>query len=332
MYQIRWTILWMGVALAVIAVPKIVSSPYYLDVLIKILLWGGLASAYNISGGYGGQFSLGHAAFLGLGAYASTILFTRFEISPWLGVLAGMLVASALALALGWVCLRLRGPFLGLASLAFMQVTFIAATNLRSLTNGSEGIVIPFRPAFANMIFADKGSYFYLFLAYCAGTIFVTKLISQSRLGYYLIACREDQDAAAALGVNTTAIKISGLVISAALTAIGGTLYAQYVLYIDPHSLISFAVSIQFPLIAVVGGLGTVYGPLVGAFLMIPLSEILRSNLSGLISGLDLAMYGILLTVVVLFLPEGVLVEVRRQLRKARARIGGTDVANLESL
>lgn len=290
--------------------------------IVLILLWATLAEAYNISGGFGGQFSLGHSAFLGIGAYTSTILFWKLGISPWLGVIPGALLAAVVALMLGGVTLRLRGPFLGLASLAFTEVAHIIAVNWRSLTRGSEGIGIPYQPSLAGMVFATKAEYYYLALALASGTVLITWLISRSRLGYYLIAVRENQEAARALGIYTTKIKVIGLVISALLTAVGGTFYAQYIMYIDPTSLISFDMSIKFPLIAVVGGLGTVWGPVLGAAIMIPLSQILRSTLSGSVSGLDLALYGALLILVVLYMPQGLLVEIRQRLHRGRAGKG----------
>lgn len=305
--------------LIILLLPLIISSNYYRDTLIMVLLWGGLAGAYNISGGLGGQFSLGHSAFLGIGAYSSTILFWRLGINPWIGMLVGVVLAGTMALLLGAVTLRLRGPFLGLSSLAFAEVTHIIAVNWRSLTRGSEGIGIPYQPGLANFVFADKAGYYYVGLVFCGATVLITWLISRSRLGYYLMACRENEDAARSLGINTTAVKIIGLLISAALTAIGGTFYAQYILYIDPSSLISFDVSIRFPLIAVVGGLGTVLGPVVGAAIMIPLAQVLRSTLSGAVSGLDLALYGLMLMLVVLFMPHGLLVEIRKRVKQWRS-------------
>lgn len=315
----------VGILIIVILLllPQVVSNPYYMDVLILIFLWGTLAEAYNISGGYGGQFSLGHSAFLALGAYCSTILFWKLGISPWLGVFAGVALAGASSLLIGSVTFRLRGPFLGLATLAFTEVTHIVAVNWRSVTRGSEGIGIPFKPSLANMIFSDKVGYYYLGLLLCSGTVLITWMIARSRLGHYLIATRENEDAARALGIYTTRIKITGLFISAALTAVGGTFYAQYILYIDPASLAGFDMSIQFPLIAVVGGLGTVLGPIVGAAIMIPLSQLLRSTISGAVSGLDLALYGLILMLVVLFLPHGIVVEAQALFRKGLRRLGG---------
>jgi branched-chain amino acid transport system permease protein len=308
----RKPVLWIVGIVAALLLPQVVASNYHMDIVIKVLLWGTLAEAYNISGGYGGQFSLGHSAFLALGAYASSILFWRLGVTPWVGMLVGVAVASATALLLGVVTLRLRGAFFGLSTLAFTAVTRIMATYWRPLTRGSEGIAIPYQPGFLNLVFSEKSHYYYFGLALCAGTVLVTWLISQSRLGYYLLACREDQDAAQSLGVNTTVIKTLGLMISAALTALGGTFYAQYILYIDPESLASFDMAIQFPLITVVGGVGTVAGPVLGSAVMIPLSEILRSNLSGLVSGLDRLLYGLILMLAVLFMPDGLIVEAQK--------------------
>jgi branched-chain amino acid transport system permease protein len=319
----RRALFWLLALLAALALPHVIANDYYLDMIILILMWAALAEAYNISGGYGGQFSLGHSAFLGIGAYTSTILFWKLGISPWLGMIPGALFAAVVALLLGGVTLRLRGPFLGLASLAFTEVAHIVAVNWRSMTRGSEGIGVPYKPGLASMVFSTKAEYFYLVLVFAGGTVLITWLISRSRLGHYLVAVRENQEAARSLGVHTTKIKVTGLVISALLTAIGGTFYAQYILYIDPASLISFDVSIKFPLIAVVGGLGTVWGPVLGAAIMIPLSQVLRSTLSGSVSGLDLALYGLLLILVVLFMPQGLLVEIQQRVRRWRTARGG---------
>lgn len=318
----RRTVYWLLGILAALALPHVLANDYYIDMIIMVLMWAALAEAYNISGGYGGQFSLGHSAFLGIGAYTSTILFWKLGISPWFGMIPGALFAAVLALLLGGVTLRLRGPFLGLASLAFTEVTHIVAVNWRSMTRGSEGIGISFEPGLANMVFRTKAEYLYLAMLLAGGTVLITWLISRSRLGHYLIAVRENQDAARSLGVHTTRIKVAGLVISALLTAIGGTFYAQYILYIDPASLISFDMSVKFPLIAVVGGLGTVWGPVLGAAIMVPLSQILRSTLSGTMSGLDLALYGLLLILVVLFMPHGLLGEIQQRVRRWRSARG----------
>lgn len=309
-------ILWIVGIVFVLIIPKVITSDYYLDVFILVLLWGGLAAAYNISGGYAGQFSLGHSAFLGLGAYTSTILAWKLQISPWIGVLLGALLAASIALLLGGVVFRLRGPFLGLATLAFAEMVHIIAVNWRSLTRGSEGIGIPFKPSFANFIFFEKATYYYVALAFCGGIMMITWLIARTRMGYYLIAVRENQEAARALGIHTTFVKIFALMLSGALTALGGTFYSQYILYIDPSSLISFDVSIQFPLISVVGGLGTVFGPLIGAGIMIPLTQFLRSTFSGAISGLDLALYGLMLMLVVLFMPQGLVSEAHKWIQQ----------------
>ncbi len=323
----RRTMYWLLGVLAALAFPHVIGNDYYLDMVIMILMWAALAEAYNISGGFGGQFSLGHSAFLGIGAYTSTILFWKLGVSPWLGMIPGALFAAVIALLLGGVTLRLRGPFLGLASLAFTEVAHIVAVNWRPMTRGSEGIGIPYKPGLANMIFSSKADYFYLALALAGGVVLITWLISRSRLGHYLIAVRENQEAARALGVNTTKIKVTGLVISAILTAIGGTFYAQYILYIDP-ALMTFDMSIKFPLIAVVGGIGTVWGPVLGAAIMVPLSQILRSTISGSVSGLDLALYGLLLILVVLFMPHGLLVEIQQRFRRWRTAKGGGHAAD----
>jgi branched-chain amino acid transport system permease protein len=314
-FQRLTVVLWAVAGIAILVLPSIVRSDYYLDILIQVLMWAALSSAYNISGGYAGQFSLGHSAFIGIGAYTSTIFFWKLGLSPWVGMLIGALLSGLAALLLGGVVFRLRGPFLGLATLAFGEVVQIIAINWRSLTKGAEGIGIPFKPAFANFVFVDKLTYYYIALGLWAGIALITWRIARSRIGYHLLAVRENQEAARALGINPTVVKIFALVLSAVLTALGGTFYAQYILYIDPSSLISFDVAIQFPLIAVVGGVGTIMGPLVGAAIMIPTALFLRSSLSGAMSGLDQAFFGLILLLVVLFLPQGLVPECRKRFK-----------------
>jgi branched-chain amino acid transport system permease protein len=308
------------------AVPLIVTNNYYLDSIIVIFFWGSMAAAWNLVGGYAGQLSLGHTAFFGIGAYASSILFARYALTPWLGLLVGAALATVFAVFVGLVCFRLRGPFFALVTIAFAEVGLIVASSLRDLTKGTEGFNIPFRPAFENMLFRGKVGYFYLFLGYVVLLYVISRAVEQSKLGYSLIAFREDEEAARMLGVPTVRVRLIALGASAALTAVGGTLYAQYYQFLDPASTFGINFSIQVALLTMVGGIGTAVGPFFGALLMTPLGQFFRAWLGGGAAGLYLALYGIALILVVLFLPHGIVPEVRRRLGR-RAHVEDDDDA-----
>jgi len=302
------------VVAALAAVPLVVTNNYYLDSIIVCFFWGSMAATWNLVGGYAGQLSLGHTAFFGIGAYASSILFARYALTPWLGLLVGAALAAVFAVFVGLVCFRLRGPFFALVTIAFAEVGLIVASSLRDLTKGTEGFNIPFRPAFENMLFRGKVGYFYLFLGYAMLLYVISRAVEESKLGYSLIAFREDEEAARMLGVPTVRVRLIALGASAALTAVGGTLYAQYYQFLDPASTFGINFSIQVALLTMVGGIGTAAGPFFGALLMTPLGQFFRAWLGGGAAGLYLALYGIALILVVLFLPNGIVPEVRRRL------------------
>lgn len=285
--------------------PLLVKSKFYIHIMILIFLYAAASSGWNIVGGYAGQMSLGHAAFFGIGAYTSTLLFVHFGLTPWLGLWAGGLLAGMVAAAIGYACFRLRGDYFALATIAFAEVVRIVAIWWRSLTGGSMGVLIPFKPGWACMMFREKEIYYYIGFLLVTLVILLTYAIERSRFGYYLRAIREDEDAAEALGVNAFKCKLAAAVISAFITGICGVYYAQYILFIEPEGVLALHLSIQLVLIAVIGGLGTVWGPVMGAFLVVPLSELLRGWLGGAMMGLNLFLYGIVLILVVTFMPNG---------------------------
>ena len=293
-----------------------VRNPFYLDVLIMILLWAMLASSWNIAGGYAGMFSLGHGAFIGIGAYMSSMLFIHFKLSPWLGMITGAVVAGVIASCLGYICGRLKGHYFALATIAFVELVNIAGVQLKELTRGSEGLSIPFSAGWANFMFENKVTYAYIGLAFMAGFYFLSLALERSKLGYYLVAMREDEDAAKSLAINTPRIKMVSIGLSGFLAAIGGTFYAQYILFIEPDTVLSFNFSVQVALVAIVGGMGTALGPLVGSFLLTPLSMLLRAYLGGSLAGLHILIYGFLLIIVVFFIPDGIVNAIRVPLRK----------------
>jgi branched-chain amino acid transport system permease protein len=287
---------------------------YALEVLISILFFGYLGACWNILGGYGGQFSFGHAAFFGLGAYTSTLLFLHWGVSPWIGMLAGGLLAAGFGLFAGYLSFRygLRGPYFSLVTLAFAEMLRVVAVNWKAV-GSSLGLVVPNRgSAPALFLFAEKLPYYYVILTMAVGALVITRAMERSRMGYALAAIRENEDAAEAAGVDALSTKLSAMALSSFLTALGGTFYAQYFAYIDPTITFGPAVSIQGLLQAIVGGAGTVLGPLLGAFVLTPVSELSRAAIRGR-AGVDVMIYGIVLILVISFLPNGIMGWVRRR-------------------
>ncbi len=306
--------------------PLVIRDAYFLDSLVLILMWGALSAAWNVAGGYAGQASLGHAAFFGIGAYAAALLATRWELSPWIGLVIGAVLSTGAGLIIGYLSNRLRGPYFALATIAFSQVLLIVASRWRGFTKGSEGIPVPFRPGFWTLGFQNKAVWVYLTLAVAVGIYLIQIYLEVSRMGYQLAGVCEDEDAAQALGIASRRLKVVAVAVSAALTSVCGTLWAQYVGFVDPLYVFSVELSIQFALNAIIGGLGTAMGPFYGSILITSLDTYLRAQLSGIATGLigvHLIIYGCVLIVVVRFLPQGLAVWigqlVARTVRIARA-------------
>lgn len=303
----RKELAWVGFGFVVLALlPVVFNGSYALGILTLTFFWASASLAWNISGGYAGQFSIGHAAFFGIGAYTSTILFLKFGISPWVGMLAGAVMSGALATLLGLLTMRLRGSFFVMSTLAIWAVAHISAINLRDLTNGTGGLFIPLKPSFGFMVFQSKIAYAYLALAMMAAFFLVSIAIERSAFGYRLVAFREGDDAARAIGISTLRVRVIAFAISAMLTALCGTFHAQYFLYVDPDGVFSLAFSLQVALIAILGGLGKAYGPILGSLLITPLALFLQGGLGGQISGLNLFVYSTVVIVVLMVIPNGI--------------------------
>jgi branched-chain amino acid transport system permease protein len=294
-------------AILAAALPLVVKSPFALDVLIRILLFAAIGTAWNLLGGYAKQFSLGHSAFFGLGAYTSTLLQIDLGVSPWIGMLAGGVVAALASLPIGWLCFRLRGPYFTIATIATAQMLMLVFLKLRDFAWGAEGTTIPnLGSAPLMMQFAGKAGYYYVTLALLLLGLAVTAWIERSRIGYYLVALGEEQDAAEAIGINVPQVKRRIFMISAFLTAMAGTFYVQYIYFIDPQTVFNFSISIEAALVSIVGGVGTLFGPLVGAVLLETTSTLLQSRL-GSIAGVQLTTYSLILMAVILWRPTGIL-------------------------
>ncbi len=298
--------------------PFTTANGYYLDIIVQIYMWAAAAVAWNLLGGYAGQFSLGHSAFFGIGAYTSSLLLLQTGLTPWLGMLAGGALSTLFALVIGYLAIRLRGPFFTLATIALAEVLQILAVYFRELTGGSQGLSLPFAASVARITFDDKRAYALAGLGFLLFALLVTFLVERSRLGFYLVAIREEEDAARAVGVPVLRVKLLATAMSAFLTAMIGTFYAQYVLWIEPAHTFSLDVSVQLALIAIIGGLGTLLGPVIGAALIIPLNMFLRAWLGSSLAGLYLVVYGVVLILVVLYARQGLVVEARDWLTRRR--------------
>jgi branched-chain amino acid transport system permease protein len=285
----------------------VIPNPFFINIIINLFYFATLSLAWNILGGYSGQFSLGHAAFMGLGAYTSTLLFLHFNLTPWLGMFIGATFTSVIGALVFWPCFRLKGFYFCLATIAFAEVLRILATHWRSLTKGGVGLLLPVKPSLYNMLFTSKYPYLFISLFLLLLAIAITHLIEKSRLGYSLKALRNDEDGAEAAGVNVFQSKLVAAVISAFLTALGGTFYVQYMLYIEPEIVFSIHQSLQISLFAIIGGIGTIAGPIVGTFLLVPLDIALKGWLGSLYAGLGFIVYGALLIAVVMLIPEGII-------------------------
>ena len=311
----------LALAAALVLGPPLV-SPYVLHILVLVLFFAFLGVAWNLLGGYAGQFSFGHAAFFGIGAYTSTLLLVRLGLSPWLGFLAGGALAAAFGCFAGYLAFRygLRGPYFALVTLAFAEMLRLVALNW-TVVGGPMGILIPLPragDALWRLQFPDKLPYYYLMLALLGLALWLNRTIEHARLGHVLAAIRENEDAAEASGVDTLAAKLWAMAFSAFLTALGGTFYAQYFSFIDPTLAFGPAVSVEILLRPIVGGPGTLIGPVLGSLVLTPLSELTRRLIRGR-PGLDVMVYGAVLVVVVTFLPGGLVGAWRRARRRGGA-------------
>jgi branched-chain amino acid transport system permease protein len=296
-------------ALLLSAVPlaALWNNPYWINVLAQTYLFAALAAAWNIIGGFGGQFSLGHGVFFAIGAYSVARMYLDLGISPWIGIFPAAALATIVALLVSWPTFRLRGPFFAIATMAINEACFALANYSDRLTGGPRGILIPFRAGLSHMIFIQRWKYALLMFGFLSIVMLITVWLRRARLGHYLMAVRADEDAARAAGVDVLKVKLQGMALSAALTGVGGGLFAMYVRVIDPPSLFSLPdIGVKFALISLIGGIGTIIGPLVGAILIVPLENLLRGSLGGDIPGGHLVILGAVLVAASLFLKRGI--------------------------
>jgi branched-chain amino acid transport system permease protein len=293
------------VLILMLPIPWLVESEFFLNFAIMLLFSAFLGQAWNVLGGYGGQFSFGHAGFFGTGAYATAVLQTAFGINPWVGFVLAGLAGAGMGLVVGFLTFRfgLKGAYFALVTLAFAEVLRILANTL-DFTGAGVGILIPLDQGAANLQFADKTGFYLLALALVALGLFITAHLDNSRFGARLMAVRENEDAARASGVNVFEIKLRAIALSGSLAGLAGAFYTQYFLYLDPTIAYGPTVSIEALLVPIIGGTGTLFGPLLGAAALHTISEITQ-HVAADAPGLNLVVYGVLLVLMVLFLPSG---------------------------
>jgi branched-chain amino acid transport system permease protein len=285
----------------------VVTQIFPLQIMILVFMYAMLGVAWNIMGGYAGMFSFGQAAFFGIGAYTSSFLLMTFHVNPWIGLIAGGVVAALVAAAIGYPCSNLRGHYFAIASIAFAEIVRVHFNNW-TLMNAAEGISLPMLDeSFVNFMFhTSKVPYYYIMLAFLILALIVCYFVATSKMGYYFRAIKESHDVAEVLGVNVVRYRLVAIMISAFLSAMAGTFYAQYVLYIDPESVMLLAISVQIVLLSMLGGAGSVMGPVIGAAVLIPIAEVTRVWLGHRGTGVDMLIYGFLITIISVYQPQGV--------------------------
>ena len=319
--------LWYGfLAVAVVLpfIPGVIGGSFFGHVATMILLYAAMAQSWNIISGYCGQTSFGHSVFFGIGAYAASLAVVTFESLPWYGVPLGMLVAAVVSIVISYPCFKLKGHYFARATFAIVEI-FNRLFMIWDAVGGALGLDYPILPdGWKNFSWSDTKNGYYLGALVIFALVFsVVRWIERHRMGYYLRAVREGQETAESLGVNSTIVKLSAMALSASLAALCGSFFAQYNYRVDPPMVMSLDMSMKFVLITILGGIGTFWGPFLGALVLIPLQEYTRAYLSNLGAGVDLMIFGLIIIVVMIKQPQGIMGLIRYFTRKKIVREEG---------
>lgn len=318
------------IGLCVVALlPLAVRGVFPRHVMIMILVWSIIGMGWNFIGGYAGQVSIGHSLFYGIGGYASAIGFLYFNITPWIGMWIGVGISIMIAFLVGAPLLRLKGHYFAVASMAVGEAGRIIFTNTKYI-GGATGVdfLKPQVPMWYSMQFSTKLHYFYIFLIFALLTLFLVIYLDKSKFGYYLRTIKGNEMAAESVGIDTSKYKLMAYILSASIVSIGGSLYAQYMVYIDPNMLMTLNTSLMICLVTVMGGVGKIFGPIVGAIVLTMISEYSRVLLGGSGKGFDLLFYGILVIIVVLYIPDGMLSLLNKKKSKKEVQSNGLNSAS----
>ena len=312
----------------VFGLPLVLRSPTYLHIIILLYLYAYLTTSWNLVGGFAGILPLGHSAFFGIGAYASTVLFLQYGISPWIGMFAGGILAAIVGILIGLPTFKMRGAYFALATIAFGEGIRVMVENIDNLgplrLNGPRGLQIPpTHTGLVNYMFTGKEPYYYIILVMLVGVLALTYFISRSKLGYFLNAGGEEPEAAMSLGVNVARAKLIAMAVSCFFTALAGTFYAQFTLYIHPKSVMSLDLSFEIAFIALIGGRGSIAGPVLGALLLRPVSDFSRIFFGSSLPGLHLIIFGTILILVMIYQPRGLQEPLSRVYNRLIDRIAG---------
>ena len=303
----KW--IWLGIGILILIIyPFLFTLPFPQHLMIMIFSYSTLGLAWNMIGGYAGQSALGNAVFFGTGAYTSTLMLMKLGISPWAGMVAGGLISIGLAFIIGYPCFKLGGHYFAIATIAIGEIVQQWMLNW-DWAGSAVGLTLPIlHESFINLEFhTSKVPYYYIAFGILVLTLLTTYWIDRSKLGYYFKAIKGDLEAARSLGINISRYKFYALALNAFFTSICGSFYAQYILFIDPDSVFPLMLSIIVCLVATLGGVGTVWGPVIGAFILIPISEFTRIHFGGGGKGIDLIIYGFLIMVICIYQPFGVI-------------------------
>ncbi len=306
-FTLRRIVIYGAALVLALAFPLVATGKFPQHVMIMLFLFAMMGVAWNIMGGYAGMFSFGQVAFFGIGAYTSTFLLMTYHVSPWIGLVAGGLLAALTAAAIGIPCSNLRGHYFAIASIAFAEIVRIQFNNWQ-LVGAAEGLSLPLLDQSLGhfMFHTSKVPYYYIALAFLVLSLVVARWVATSKMGFYFRAIKESHDVARVMGIDFVRYRLAAITISAFLTAMAGTFYAQYILYIDPESVFILPISVQIVLVAMLGGAGSVMGPVIGAAILLPISEYTRVLLGYKGTGIDMMIYGALIMLISVYQPKGV--------------------------
>ena len=299
----------VGLVVLLFALPLVGLNSFYLHLFIMIFMHAVMAQSWNVIAGFSGQISLGHGAFFGIGAYATSFFYMEYGITPWISIFFGMFVSGVFAVLIGIPMLRLSGHYFAIATL-LIGISFQVVFQRWDLVGAASGLWVSMTPEdswTALQFHSSKLPYYYIFLVFFLISFFAVWVLSRSKLGYRLRAVRDDPQAALSLCINVSNYKIIAYVISAMIMAPMGSLFAQYILIIDPDRVFNIEISIIVLLITVLGGIGNVWGPIIGASILIPISEYSRIYLGGTGGAVDLILYGLILMIICVFRPNGLI-------------------------
>lgn len=313
----RHIILLLVSAAVMLAAPFFITSKFYIDVLTLIFFTAYIGQSWNILGGYAGQFSFGGVMFFGTGAYTSSILLTTFGIPPIIGIVFAIIAGALLGFIVGFMSFRsgLKGSYFALITLAFAELLRVLANSVE-FTGGGVGLFLTYAPGLKDLQFKTPTGFYYFALLMMLISIVIALWLERSRFGAQLVAIRENEEAAEALGINTLKCKIYAIMIMGAMGGAAGTFYAQKYLYLDPPIAYSIHLSVEMLLVTIVGGMGTVFGPLIGAFVLHIVNEIARHFIDT--PGLSLIVYGVILIVIISYLPNGLTGLFRKRMKKSK--------------